>query len=305
MHVLFVLDQRLQSVVRRRASRPHQTGKPPLGRVEVSRAGRRMKRGDVAGLVRIDNRVQRFVVPSPHRLYPRRVPMQDLQHRQRRFRGRQFACHLSGGQECHERVEADVILASETPRIRQRPGCEQIFQASTRPHQRDQLRQQFVGGRPLQQGDERLARAERQGNGLLLLGGPGGRRSQLGGERRPHAGRQHGVSHLGQKRPTIRRSTIYRRHGHSPRNRKHRSGRPPGTAEKKRTAAPSNSPDGFRPEREFRAGRSWQDADDPRRETGRGRWKPGDFRHRLSVTQFTGEFPEIASRSANDRRIPG
>ena len=114
------------------------------------------------------NRMQHFVFSPAMLLDAIGVAVQYLENRKRLLDLGQLDRHVVGRRKRHHRVETDIILAAERPRVGQRSGRQQMAQVGSLLQLLDEHRQQAIDRRLLHQADEWLEQAERQRIGHIL-----------------------------------------------------------------------------------------------------------------------------------------
>jgi hypothetical protein len=159
--------------------------------------------------------VQHFLAAAAVLADAVRVAVEDLEHRQRLLAARHRHRHPVRRRERHHRVEADVVLAAERARVRERARGDEVAQARAGLQLGDERAHELVGGRVGHEPDERLERTERQRFGLLHRVRRRHRQLRRHGE--PEARRDHSASDLDQETPPI--VVVHRcapRAGHGP-----------------------------------------------------------------------------------------
>ena len=148
------------------------------------------------------DRVQHFRGAAAVFLDAVRVAVEDLEHGQGAAVLGQLAGHVIGGGEGHQRVEADVILAAERPRVRQRRGGHELLELGPRAELLDKDRNEVPDGRFLHQADERFETSERQSLAAAVIVGPGGREAHVERRAEANAGDQHAPADVPEETPT-------------------------------------------------------------------------------------------------------
>ena len=143
------------------------------------------------------HRLEHFRLLAADFLQPRAVSHQHLHDGQRLALGARFlGRHLVGRREGHQGVEADVVLAAEGSGIGERCRGREGPEIGAVLELVDHLREQFGGGRFLQEGDERFQVAE--GNVATVIE-RGKRKTEVGGQARSNGGGNHAATNIGKQ----------------------------------------------------------------------------------------------------------
>jgi hypothetical protein len=171
---LGVVLHRVEQVVQRVVGIAHgergERGLCPAHVLRPDRLPQHLAARPAGGRVRRLHLTQNFAAAAAGLLDPPGVPVEHLEHRQRRALRRQLARHVVRGRQRHERVEPDVVLPAERARVGERRRGDEPAQLGPAAQLLHQHRQQPVGGRFLHQADEPLHVPEVQRRRLPLIG---------------------------------------------------------------------------------------------------------------------------------------